>query len=255
MPVELLDNIFAFLDDPGVKAIKATHRSFRCDAQPLYRRRVVTDMSWLWEVLEGRPYPASLDLPVMWDPCNPPGLVPPELPLGLETRKTETDIWSQIIAVDPIISGVGRAVQLVNFIHREAILGSYHAKSEWSLREWQEFRGGVEGWICSLPLNSYQHVKNVDWVHLWYFFAPEKTSLSGIRNRVRIWKECERVISFICRLRDSGQLDKSKELDREIMEDANNPWWEQSALAMQDIFHGGFLRKREWEFNSVEETL
>ncbi|EMD62245.1 hypothetical protein COCSADRAFT_94946, partial [Bipolaris sorokiniana ND90Pr] len=250
LPVELLNKIFVLLDDPGVNAIAVTCRTFRYRAQPLYRHRVIRDMSWLWKVLEGRPYPVSPDWPVTWDPCNPPGLVPPELPLGLETQKIETEIWAQITADDPNMSDVGRAVQLVNFIRREAILCSYRARLERSLREWQDIRTEVEGWICSLPPNE-----DVGWVHLWYSFAPEKTSLSGIRNRVRIWKECERVISFICRLRDSRQLDKSKELDREIMEDANNPWWEQSALVMQDIFHGRFLRKREWEYNSVREAL
>ena len=255
LPIELLDNIFLFLDDPGVNAVAATCRTFRCLSQPLYRRRVIRDMSWLWEVLEGRPYPASPDWPVTWDPCNPPGLVPPELPLGLETRETETDIWTQITADDPDMSDVGRAVQLVNFIRREAILGSYRAKLEWSLHEWQDFRKGVEGWICSLPPDGHQHTETVNWVHLWYSFAPEKTSLSGIRNRARIWKECEGVISLMCRLRDSGELDKFKELDREILEDASNPWWEESALAIQNLLHVGFLRKREWEFNSVGEAL
>ncbi|KAJ5037621.1 hypothetical protein J3E74DRAFT_296789 [Bipolaris maydis] len=106
LPVELLDNIFAFLDDLGVSAIVATCGTFRRHAQPLYRRRVIRDMSWFWEVPEGRPYPASPDWAVTWEPCNPPSLVPPELPLGLETRKAETEIWAQITADDPNMSDV-----------------------------------------------------------------------------------------------------------------------------------------------------
>ncbi|KAH7549011.1 hypothetical protein BM1_10784 [Bipolaris maydis] len=200
LPVELLDNIFAFLDDLGVSAIVATCGTFRRHAQPLYRRRVIRDMSWFWEVPEGRPYPASPDWAVTWEPCNPPSLVPPELPLGLETRKAETEIWAQITADDPNMSDVGRTVQLVNF----------------------DFRRGVEGWICSLPPNGHQHTTDVNWVHLWHSLTPEKTPLSGIRNRVRIWRQCERIASFICRLRDSTQWRESKELDREIMEEEDN---------------------------------
>ncbi|EUC27423.1 hypothetical protein COCCADRAFT_111743 [Bipolaris zeicola 26-R-13] len=255
LPAELLDNIFVFLNDLSVDAIAATCRTFRRHAQPLYRRRVTRDMSWLWEVLEGRPYPASPDWPVTWDPCNPPGLVPPELPLELKARKEEAEIWAQIIADDPNMSDVGSAAQLVNFIRREAILGSYRAKLDCSLHEWQNFRTEAEGWICSLPPNGHQHTEDIDWVHLWHSFTSEKTLLPGIRNRVRIWRECERIASFIYRLRDSKKWGKSKELDREIMDDVNNPWWEEAFGAMQDMLHVGFLRKREWEFNSAEEDL
>lgn len=247
LPSELLDCIFALLDVRGLSAVAGTCRGLRDHAQLPFRQHVNMDLSWLWEISEGRQYPTSPDWPVTWDPCNPPGLVAPQFPPGLESEETEVALWEQITADDPDMRAVGNAVRLVNSVRRETLLNPYRAQKEWSLREWHGFRASVADWIRNSSSNDRQRTESVDWIRLWHSLTPDKTSLLGIRNRARIWKDCVRILDYNTRLRVEGKWEAKQEVVREILSYNREEWWQLVRAMMDESGHSGFMRRRTWE--------
>jgi hypothetical protein len=228
LPAELIDHVFALLDVPDLLAMAGSCRTLRYHAQPFFRRRVLNkDCSWLWEISEGGQYPASPDRPVNWDPCNTPGLTPTP-PLELGTEETEAKVWAQIVADDPEMSAISDTVRLFNSQRRETISSLYRAQSEESLRDWQDFRVNVADWIRLLPPKVNCSIRNVDWVRLWLTFLPHKTAFPGIRNRARIWEDCERILDLNARFREHDFWDSMQEVTHTVLGDIRNTWWEKA---------------------------
>jgi hypothetical protein len=242
LPVELLDHVMSYLDEHGLYAIAGTCRALRYHVQPYFPRRVLEekeDFSWLWEFFEGKQYPTSPDWPVTWDPCNPPGLARPSLPLGLDTEEIETDIWAQITADFPEVKAVGEAIRSINYSRRENIHKPYRAKVQQSYHEWQSFRSDTGDWIRILPSKDHKDLTNVDWACLWHIF-----SLPGIRNRMRIWKDCERILDINTSLREDSKLAKQR-IVRDVLDDVERGWWEESLKEKGESCRRGLLRRCE----------
>jgi predicted Zn-dependent protease len=87
---------------------------------------------------------------------------------------------------------VGEAIKTLNLLRRDAILDPSRGATEWSLREWQGFRTQVADWIRRLPLGGTERTEEQDWTRLWRLFNPDTTPIRSIRNRTRMWTDCER---------------------------------------------------------------
>jgi len=242
LPAELIDHIISFLGEYELSAVAATSRKLRCHTQSFFRALAVEHMGWLWEVFEAERYPNSPDWPVSWDPCNPPGLVP-GLPYDLETEEQENALWAQIIEEDPAMECFGNAVKTSNSSRREAILAPYRARAELLLKEWRTFRDGVTEWICRLPLGGKQIGHDLDWARLWRLSNPDTTPIPGMRNRARIWKDCERILDYNIRLREQGVMDAKCEVVSEALSESRQQWWPHATASRHDSNHKGFLRQ------------
>ncbi|CAG9991801.1 unnamed protein product [Clonostachys byssicola] len=228
LPTEIIHQIFSFLPASDLTAVAWTCHTLRSQTQPLFKVYVITDMDWLWELIEGAQYPASPNWPATWDPCFPPGLSIPELPLGLEPEEAEKELWAQIIADDPEMEAVGRTVNALNDLCREAIYGPYRASKEALLRGWEEFRDNVESWIRHLPASNTRRAEEIDWARAWQLFHPTATSLAGVRNRARIWRDCNRILDYNDRLREQDEMGVKHQMMRTIISSRESEeWWEQ----------------------------
>lgn len=245
LPAELLDHILTFLDKRDLIAAAGTSRMLRCHAQPLFRMYAGQDISWLWEIYESDGCPTSPDWPATWDPCNPPGLDTPDVPCA--TDKEEQEICNQITMEYPELANIENVIRTLNFLRREAILSSYRAKIDWSMREWEIFRANVTDWITRPPADHSTSKGAVDWVRLWHTFHPNTTQIAGIRNRARIWKECQRIVGHAITLRKHGAWEAKQKIVREVISYNRAEWWELEKQAMQEDSHRGFLRKRPWQ--------
>ena len=181
-------------------------------SQPGFKAYVTENMRWLWELFEDDQYPTSPDWPATWDPLCPPGLTPPLLPVGLESREDETERWAQIIADDPEMEEPRNVVRALNDSRREEVFGPYRAKQEASLREWHHFRAGVENWIRHLPglTSANRDAQSLDWLRVWQKFNPGSTRFPGVRNRARIWGDCEHIIEMLNKAHEAGDLDAER---------------------------------------------
>lgn len=213
IPAELIDHILAFLGVSDVSALANTCRKLYMRAQPFFKAHVTKNMDWLWELFEDGQYPPSPDWPATWDPLCPPGLTPPSLPIGLESKEDEDACWAQITAEYPEMEGVGTTARAFNDLRREEVYGPYRAKQEASFREWQEFRVRVERWIRNMsdPVNAQPGLESVDWIRMWRLFDPNATRFQGVRNRARIWGDCEQILDILKKADDLGELDTERE--------------------------------------------
>ncbi len=212
IPAENIDYILAFLDVSDVSAVANSCRRLYKRSQSFFKGHVTKNMSWLWELFEDNHYPPSPDWPITWDPLCPPGLTPPLLPIGLESKEDEDDRWTQIIADDPEMEEVGNVARALNDLRREETFGPYRAKQEASLREWQDFRAGVETWIRHLPglISANRDTGSPDWIRMWRLFSPTTTRFQGMRNRARIWGDCEQIIDILNKAHVVGDLDAER---------------------------------------------
>lgn len=244
LPAELIDHIMSFLEENDLNIVAATCRGLRHHTQLFFKALAVEHMSWLWEVFEAERYPSSPDWPVTWDPCSPPGLVVPGPPYNLPSEEQEAELWEEILKDDPHMESVRNTVKTFNALRREAILGSHRARVAQSLQEWRDFRGGVAEWIFRRPLSEDQVAHDgLDWARLWRLFNPVTTSMPGIRNRARIWKDCERILDHNIRLHKQGAMDSRREIVREVISYNREQWWNSAITARHDPSSNGFLRR------------
>ncbi|UZP43059.1 hypothetical protein NXS19_010875 [Fusarium pseudograminearum] len=221
LPKELLDQIFDLLSPTDINSVANTcHKMYQL-AQSRFREIVRKDMTWLWEILEGSQYPDSPDRPVAWDPLCPLGIPPPNLPVGLEKEEAEDELWAEIIAEYPEMEEVANAVKVTSTKRRDEILAPYEEKLESLSQMWQDFRAGVETWIRS----SRNHTDEVDWGRTWRIFNPKTTLLPGVRNRARIWEDCQQIMCHVASARESGQIDKMYPDLLAKLADPSHPGW------------------------------
>ncbi|KAL1603991.1 hypothetical protein SLS60_005583 [Paraconiothyrium brasiliense] len=195
-----------------------------------------------------RAIPKIIRLASDMGPCNPPGLVVPNLPYDLASEEQENAPWAQIVKDDPDMESVGNAVKASNSSRREATLDPYRTRVEQSLQEWRDCRGGIAGWICRLPLGEDPVAHGLDWARLWRLFSPDTTPMPGIQNRARIWKDCARILDHNVRLREQGPMDGKREVVREVISYNKEQWWHHAIEGRHDPDHNGFLR-RSWQNN------
>jgi hypothetical protein len=224
LPAELIDHIMSFLKESDLNPVAATCRKLRVHTQSFFKALAVEHMGWLWEVFEAERYPSSPDWPATWDPCNPPGLIIPDLPYDLTSEEQENALWVEILKDDPDMGNVGNAAKAFSPSRREAILEPYQARAAQLLQEWRDFRRGVEDWILCSPLSKDRVSHGLDWARLWRLFNPDTTPIPGIRNRARIWKDCERILDHNVRLREQGVMDAKCEVVREVISSNREDW-------------------------------
>ncbi|KAI8719961.1 F-box domain-containing protein [Fusarium sp. LHS14.1] len=220
LPTEVIHHILSFLDLPDLDTMARAFRRLYDLSQPIFKACVFRDIHWLWEICEGSEYPTSPDRPATWDPLCPPGLLPPELPIGLESKEAEDRLWAEIIEEDPEMDGAGNAVKALNSMRRDEIFGPYRAKQESSLHEWHTFRTSVEAWIRLAQGRTGSSIDGVDWRRMWWLFNPATTSLPGVHNRARIWNHCEQILDCVALAHKSGEIDNKQ---HDLLEKLSDP--------------------------------
>ncbi|KAF5987672.1 hypothetical protein FCOIX_885 [Fusarium coicis] len=214
LPTETIQHTLSFLDITDLDSAARTCRAMFRLAQPIFRKDVVRDMPWLWEVIENKEYPASRDCLPTWDPLCPLGVSPPTLPVGLESEEEEEDRWVPIILEDPEMQPVYKATKTVNDYRREEIIAPYRENLKTLQKDWHSFRSNVEAWM-----HGKSEQRDINWRRVWLLFNPATSPLPGIRNRARIWEDCESIIHYVALAREEGTVDKRhKELKVKISE-------------------------------------
>ncbi|KAF5011909.1 hypothetical protein FDECE_2005 [Fusarium decemcellulare] len=202
LPTEILHHIMSFLDLPDIDIIAKTCRRLYEDAQPIFKAYVFSNMYWLWEICEG-------------------SLLPPSLPVGLESKEAEDRLWAEIIAEYPEMEGTGNAVKALNCLRRDEIFGPYRTRQESSLHEWHTFRAGVEAWIRLTQGRAvYSHsIEGANWRRIWWLFNPATTPLPGVRNRARIWHGCEHIMDCVALAHELGEINnKQQDLHAKLLD-------------------------------------
>ncbi|KAK8104658.1 uncharacterized protein PG998_011691 [Apiospora kogelbergensis] len=225
LPAEIIHCILSALDPIDVDTVVKTCGSLYEHAQPVFKGCLYRDMRWLWEVVEGSEYPASPDRPATWDPLCPSGQPLPTLPVGLESEEAEDAIWATIVAEDPEMEGAARAAKALNRLRREEIFGPYYARQESSLREWQSFRADVDAWVRSRRYGATLAKEKTNWRRLWWLCNSATTPLPGLRNRARIWDDCNQIMDVVSLARDSGEVDKRLGSLHSRLSDPSQPGW------------------------------
>ncbi|KAG5782521.1 hypothetical protein H9Q73_003822 [Fusarium xylarioides] len=214
LPSETIQHILSFLNITNLDNAAKTCRAMFKLAQPIFRKKVVRDMPWLWEVLENNEYPVSRDCLPTWDPLCPLGIPPPTLPVGLESEEEEEERWAPILVENPEMEQVCNATKAVNRQRREEIIAPYREKLKALLKDWHSFRRNVEAWI-----HGKNERRDMNWRRVWFLFNPATSPLPGIRNRARIWKDCESVMDFVALAREGDDMEeRHKELAVKISE-------------------------------------
>lgn len=225
LPSELVDFIVSFLDESDLNAVACTCRTLYHHAQYGFKTLALKHMDWLWEIFEGTTYPNSPDRPATWDPRFLAGYVPPDMPHGLQAEDDEDELWKQITDEDPEMHNVGAAVRLVNFLRRDAMLGPSRGRSEWSLREWGDFRSEVEDWVCHVSSDDSIGTQALDWARVWRWCSPTRTPFPGLRNRARIWKDCQLILDLNARSREQNSMESNEMQVRELLSNDRVRWW------------------------------
>ncbi|KAF5571497.1 hypothetical protein FPANT_13535 [Fusarium pseudoanthophilum] len=214
LPAETIQHTLSFLDKTDLDNAAKTCRAMFKLAQPIFRISVMRDMPWLWEVLESNEYPASRDCLPTWDPLCPLGVPPPTLPIGLESEEDEEDRWALILHEDPEMEEICNVTKAINRQRREEIIAPYREKLKALQKDWHSFRSNVEAWM-----HGKGEWHDMNWRRVWLLFNPATSPLPGIRNRARIWKECESLMHFVALAREEGSVDeRHKELKAKISE-------------------------------------
>ncbi|KAI7769308.1 hypothetical protein LZL87_011838 [Fusarium oxysporum] len=214
LPAEIIQHTLSFLDVLDVDSAAKTCRAMFKLAQPLFRETVLRGMPWLWEVLENIAYPMSRDCLPTWDPLCPLGVPPPILPVGLETEEEEESRWALILFEDPEMDQVRNATKAANRQRREEIITPYHERLKTLLKDWHSFRRNVEAWI-----HGKGERRDINWRRVWFLFNPLTSPLPGIRNRARIWEDCESIMDFVALAREGEDMgERHKELETKISE-------------------------------------
>ncbi|KAI3584284.1 hypothetical protein IWW34DRAFT_800301 [Fusarium oxysporum f. sp. albedinis] len=180
-------------------------------------KEVTTSWEFIGEgciVLENNEYPASRDCIPTWDPLCPLGAPPPTLPVGLETEEEEEDRWALILFEDPEMEQARNVTKDANRQRREEIIAPYHEKLKALLKDWHSFRRNVEAWI-----HGKGERRDMNWRRVWLLFSPVTSPLPGIRNRARIWEDCESIMDFVALAREGEDMEeRHKELEAKISE-------------------------------------
>lgn len=214
LPAEIIQHTLSFLDITDVDNAAKTCRAMFTLTKPTFRESVLRDMPWLWEVLENNEYPASRDCLPTWDPLCPLGIPPPTLPVGLEPEEEEEDRWALVLFEEPEMEQVYNATKAANRQCREEIIAPYHEKLKALLKDWHGFRRNVEAW-----LRGKGERRDMNWRRVWLFFSPATSPLPGIRNRVRIWEDCQSIMDFVVLAREAEDIgERHKELKAKISE-------------------------------------
>ncbi|KAH7244490.1 uncharacterized protein BKA55DRAFT_618690 [Fusarium redolens] len=214
LPAEIVQHTLSFLDVFDVDSAAKTCRAMFKLTQSTFRECVLRDMPWLWEVLENNEYPASRDCLPTWDPLCPLSIPPPPLPVGLETEEEEESRWTQILFEDPEMDEVHNTTKTVNRQRRQDIIVPYHEKLKALLEDWRSFRGSVESWIL-----GKNEQRDMNWRRVWFLFNPATSRLPGIRNRARIWEDCESILDFVALACEGEDMEeRHKELRAKISE-------------------------------------
>ncbi|RKL37278.1 hypothetical protein BFJ72_g7934 [Fusarium proliferatum] len=214
LPSEVIQHTLSYLDITDVDNAAKTCRAIFTLVQPIFRESVLRDMPWLWEVLENNEYPASRDCLPTWDPLCPLGIPPPTLPIGLEPEEEEEDRWALILSEEPEMEQARNVTKAANRQRRGEIIAPYHEKLKALLKDWHSFRRHVEAWI-----RGKGERRDMNWRRLWLLFSPTTSPLLGIRNRARIWEDCQSIMDFVALARGGGDMaERHKELKAKISE-------------------------------------
>ncbi|EWG50059.1 hypothetical protein FVEG_09391 [Fusarium verticillioides 7600] len=214
LPAETIQHTLSFLNITDLENAAKTCRAMFKLVQPIFRINVLRDMPWLWEVLESNEYPASRYCLPTWDPLCPLGMPPPTLPVGLESEEEEEDRWALILFEDPEMEEICNVTKAVNRQRREEIIAPYREKLKTLQQDWHSFRKNVEAWM-----HGRRERRDMNWRRVWLLFNPATSPLPGIRNRARIWKDCESIMHFVALAHEGDDMEeRHNELKAKISE-------------------------------------
>ncbi|CAH0031818.1 unnamed protein product [Clonostachys rhizophaga] len=186
LPMEIRLCLASLLNAPDFANLRLVSRAFHNLPQSFYRNFILREYPWLWEIWCDYSYSIYARLE-SW-----------ELRLrdtNWENRKArlERDIRS---LQDAIISGVDSEQNLpkINTL-RDCI-----AKEE---AEYKKSREPIP------PQKLPSEPDEVDWFSLYCTLSHNFENLKGLRNRKRIWKDCEEIVRQIKKYRAEGLMKPS----------------------------------------------
>ncbi|KAF5624610.1 uncharacterized protein FTJAE_10203 [Fusarium tjaetaba] len=176
-----------------------------------------------------------------------PGPRGPRWPLALardtdairpEDEEEHARVWATIIEEYPEMVTGYKAVKEHNLEQNEKLMAPYRAKQEAALQEWHVFRERVAAWIsCQGGGDDAQgqHSQAVeaepgpgpdfDWRCLYWRCHPMNPCVPGLRNRERIWNDCQTILHYVGLGSATGQMERSRADILKKAMDPSQPGW------------------------------
>jgi hypothetical protein len=197
LPPELKGMLMNNLLSKDIANLRLASRSFRQLPQSLFRSLTLREMPWLWEAWSNMEYS-------IWAHSKSS---------ELRRRANQShDRMTNIRGALDVLETEAREAQ-DEAVNRAAIsaLQQIIAEDEEEARQKQ---------ISSrAPLRV---AGKTDWYRLRCGLAKNSTNLLGLRNRCRIWKDCEEILDRIRRFRDEGRIIQDQVVDaRAVAEEAS----------------------------------
>ncbi|ETS87757.1 hypothetical protein PFICI_01585 [Pestalotiopsis fici W106-1] len=210
LPRELLLIILDPLGSKDIANLRLASRSFHQLPQSVFRTLTLRELPWLWEAWSSMEYSK-------WAYHKPSELLP-----TYERREIRDEFLSR---AETVLAEEARAVQDPEPYHAAiSALREENAKEEEALKNYPE---------SPAPLQLHE---KTDWYHLRCELARNHSTLLGLRNRRRIWKDCEEILNQI----DGHRADAERY--RQEVEDGAHP----DDFLMSDDEEDGSDDDEEW---------
>lgn len=174
LPPELRYQLLSYLSPKDIGNLRHVSRAFRQLPQSFFHRLLLQHMPWLWEAWSHLPYS-------FWATTSAWNL------------RQEDNAWQEEKDEFDIIIHI-----LVNEGGNEAALQAVRAKIEARKLEMQKSHRCID--TPFLPKSA------TNWRQLTEDIATQWNDLKGLRNRARIWKDCEEILDRIERHRANGRM-------------------------------------------------
>jgi len=177
LPQELKFSILRFLHSRDIANLRFVSRAYRQLPIYVFRHLLEEEMPFLWEVWND-------DDPYFWATVSPEGLK--EDAAAREKIREEGESIRAVITRDlpELNDTITEAVQEILDARPDPIM--YH------------YTKALEKVVCGLPR------ENTNWYEVYVGIA--RANLKGLRNRKRIWKDLEEIITRIKKYRDEGRI-------------------------------------------------
>ena len=176
LPLELKLEILQYIGSKDIASLRLSSRAFRQLPISLWRRLLIEELPWLWEVW-------STDLPYAWATVTPAQLKA-EDEAKQAAQQRYLDALEIISEEMPEILEEWKAGETKAMLFRPDLLATSQAAA-------------MKTYITSLP------VINTDWYQVYRDITRHWKDLKGLQNRQRIWKAVEEVVRRIKQQREN----------------------------------------------------
>ncbi|KAF2748607.1 hypothetical protein M011DRAFT_457351 [Sporormia fimetaria CBS 119925] len=207
LPMEIFFEILRYLPSKDLASLRFVTRSASQLPISFFRELLRRELPWLWEIwpLDRNP---ALTQYAKWATLTEHDAIIQEKKERLETVKVEDYVETVRQELPEIANEVRKNLEmdLLHTLHGDTDLGINDA-----------------GQRCSLPANR------TDYFRLYTLITRHWEELRGLRNRRRIWEDCEKILALVERYREMGVVNDRGDLLVDLRE-----WLrEQTRLAVE----------------------